>query len=120
MTPEHQIDYPRLLELSWEFSRRIEALHALYIDSVVGFKTLHSRLLSHQDDVKKFLGDHDYARTEFQDRCLVSYQELADRDEHLVSMSSVMNQGDVKERVRQNGQNTLLLGSQVVVSAYSG
>ena len=32
------MNYPRLLELFWEFSQLIEDMHALYLDSVVGYE----------------------------------------------------------------------------------
>ena len=61
------MDNKRLLELFWEFSLKIEALHTLYLDSIAGYSILHKRLLAKQEDVKKILGEHEYAKTEFQD-----------------------------------------------------
>ena len=119
MSSEREIDYKRLLALFWEFSRRIEDLHTLYLDAIVGFEFLHGELLRHQDDVRRFLGNHEYATAAFQDTCSVAYQQLGGKDVSPVSMSPVMRQGDLKERTREDGKNFLLLGSQCVVSAYA-
>lgn len=114
-----QVNYQRLLALFWEFSRRIEDLHILYLDATIGFEILHDRLLRDQDDIKKLLANHECATTEFQDTCSVTHQCLAMKDVRPVSMSPVMRQGDFKERTRENGKNCLLLGNQCVVSAYA-
>ncbi|MFQ5479601.1 MAG: hypothetical protein ACE5E4_13410 [Candidatus Binatia bacterium] len=119
MRPKREIDYKRLLELFWEFSRKIEELHTLYLDSVVGFKLLHDQLLRRQDDVQRFLGEHEYATAAFQDTCSVAYRQLGGSDLSPVSMSPVMKQGDLKDRTREDGKNLLLLGSQCVVAAYA-
>lgn len=113
------MNHPRFLELFWEFARHIEALHTLYLDSLVGYSILHERLLGHQDSMGKLLGDHEYATEEFQDTCSMIYKHLSNRDYTPVSMSPVMKQGDMKKRLIDNGQNTLLLGRQCVVSAYA-
>ena len=110
---------PRLLELFWEFASKLEELHTLYLDSVVGYSILHERLNAHQDAVRTFLGDHECATEAFQDTCSVVYKNLSNRDITPVSMSPVMKQGDMKQRVADDGRNTRLLGNQCVVSAYA-
>lgn len=113
------MDYPRFLELFWEFSRFVESLHTLYLDSLVGYSILHERLEGHQDSMQQLLGDHECATREFQDTCSIVYKDVSNRDFMPVSMSPVMKQGDLKSRVVDDGQNTLLLGRQCVVSAYA-
>lgn len=113
------MNHPRFLELFWEFAEHIEALHTLYLDSLVGFSILHERLQGHQESIRKLLGKHEYATEEFQDTCSMVYKDLSNRDYTPVSMSPVMKQGDMKRRLVDNGQNTLLLGRQCVVSAYA-
>lgn len=113
------MDRKRLLELFWEFASKLEALSTLYLDSIAGYSTLHKRLLAKQENVKKILGDDECAKVEFQDTCSVSYRSLCGKDFTPTSMSPVMKQGAVKKRVRENGQNYLLLGNLCVVSAYS-
>ena len=110
---------PRLLELFWEFASKLEELHTLYLDSVVGYSILHERLSAHQDAVRTFLGDHECATEAFQDTCSIVYKNLSNRDITPVSMSPVMKQCDMKQRVADDGRNTLLLGNQCVVSAYA-
>lgn len=113
------MNYKRFLELFWEFSSHIEALHTLYLDSLVGYSILHERLIAQQESMRQILGDHEYATQEFQDTCSIVYKNLANRDYTPVSMSPVMKQGDMKRRVVDDGANTMLLGRQCVVSAYA-
>lgn len=113
------MNHPRFLELFWEFAEYIESLHTLYLDSLVGYSILHERLEGHQDSIRNLLGDHECATEEFQDTCSIIYKNLSNRDYTPISMSPVMKQGDMKRRVTDDGQNTLLLGRQCVVSAYA-
>ncbi len=110
---------PRLLELFWQFASKLEELHTLYLDSLVGYSILHERLNSHQEAVRAVIGDHAYATKEFQDTCSIVYNSLSNRDFTPVSMSPVMKQGEMRERVEDNGRNTLLLGNQCLISAYA-
>lgn len=113
------MNHQRLLELFWEFASKIEALHILYLDSIAGYSVLHERLSAHQENVRSILGNHEYATAEFQDTCSIVYENLSGKEFSPVSMSPVMKQGDVKNRVRDNGANALLLANQCIVSAYS-
>ena len=110
---------PRFLELFWEFNAHIEALHTLYLDSLVGYSVLHERLIAKQESIREILGEHEYAALEFQDTCSIVYKNLANRDYTPVSMSPVMKQGEMKRRVMDDGTNTILLGRQCVVTAYA-
>lgn len=113
------VNRPRLLELFWEFAAKIEAMHSLYLDSIVGYSLLHERLLDHQDKVRSFLGNHEFATQEFQNTCSIAYRSLSNLDFHPVSMSPVMRQGALALRVSNDGENTLLLGNQCIVTAYT-
>jgi hypothetical protein len=113
------MNHRRFLELFREFARHIEALHTLYLDSLVGYSILNDRLHGHQESIRKLLGEHEYATGEFQDTCPMLYKDLSNRDFTPVSMSPVMKQGDMKRRLVDDGQNTQLLGRQCVVSAYA-
>jgi hypothetical protein len=113
------MNYSRFLELFHEFSSHIEALHTLYLDSLVGYSILHERLIAQQESMRTILGDHEYATQEFQDTCSIVYKNLANRDYTPVSMSPVMKQGDMRRRVVDDGINTILLGRQCVVTAYA-
>ena len=113
------MNYPRFLELFREFSLHIEALHTLYLDSLVGYSIVHERLLAQQESMRQILGEHEYATQEFQDTCSIVYKNVANRDFTPVSMSPVMKQGDMRRRVVDDGINTVLLGRQCVVTAYA-
>lgn len=114
------MDHKRLLDLFWEFAHKLEAVHTFYLDSIVGYSALHERVLRRQENVRALLGaDHELATTEFQDTCSTIYEQLGGKDYSPVSMSPVMKQGQVKSRVKEDGQNTLLLGKQCVVDLYS-
>ena len=113
------IDRPRLLELFWELAKKIEAMHSLYLDSVVGYSVLHERLLDCQDQMQVILGNHETATREFQNTCHIAYGDLSNRDFQAVSMSPMMLQGALANRVTDDGENTLLLGNQCVVTAYT-
>lgn len=109
----------RLLELFWQFASKLEELHTLYLDSLVGYSILYERLNSHQDVARAVLGNHECATKEFQDTCSIVYKNLSNRDFSPVSMSPVMKQGEMRGRVKDGGENTLLLGNQCLVSAYA-
>ena len=113
------INYKRLLELFWDFSRYLESLDTLYLDSIIGFSILHDRLLNHQQQMKRILGNHEYATDQFQDTCSMLYKDLCDKNFIPMSIWPVMKQGDIKERTKEDGTNYLQLGAQCVVSAYS-
>ncbi len=113
------MNYQRLLELFWEFARYLESLHTLYLDSIAGYSILHERLLSHQQQMKQLLGNHEYANEQLQDNCSMLYKDLCDKDLTPMSIWPVMKQGDIKERTKEDGKNFMLLGAQCVVSAYS-
>lgn len=113
------MNYPRFNELFWEFSSFIEGLHALYLDSIVGYEILHERLEKHQEQTRDLLGEHEYAAREFQDTCSIAYEHLGGGDHRLVSMSPLMRQGDLRKRIEPNGLNAQLIGNLLVVSAYA-
>ena len=113
------MNYKRLLELFWEFALKLEELHALYLDSLVGYSILYERLHAHQDAVRALLGDHECSTEEFQNTCSIVYKNLSNKDYTPVSMSPVMKQGAMKQRVVDDGKNALLLGNQCIVSAYA-
>lgn len=113
------MDYLRFRDLFHEFARRLEEQHTFYLDSVVGFSVLHERILAKQDEVKRFLGDHELANDEFLDTCSTMYRQLCGKDFSPVSLSPVMKQGDIKERNKEDGRNYFLLGANCVVSLYS-
>ena len=113
------INRPRLLELFCEFAKKIEAIHSLYLDSVVGYSVLHERLLEHQDQMQVILGNLETATREFQNTCHIAYGDLSNRDFQAVSMSPMMLQGALAKRVSDDGENTLLLGNQCIITAYT-
>jgi len=113
------MNYPRFNELFWEFSKYIEDVHALYLDSIVGYELLHRSLERHQEEVRSILGDHEYAEREFQDTCSIAYENVGGGDHRIVSTSSVMKQGDLRARIEPDGRNTQILGNMLVVSAYA-
>lgn len=113
------MNHHRLLELFWEFNSQVETLHTLYLDSLVGYSILHERLIARQDAVRQFLGEHEIATREFQDTCSICYGDLSRFDYTPVSMSPVMNQGDMRRRTQEDGGNALLIAKQCVVSAYA-
>jgi hypothetical protein len=49
----------------------------------------------------------------------MTYENLCNEEHRVVSMSPVMKQGEIKKRTENNGTNTILLGRQCVVTAYS-
>jgi hypothetical protein len=110
--------YNRFLELSEEFGEFVKSLHALYLDSVIGFKVLHRRLIEHRNQMKSMLGKSELSSDEFQDECLIVYKHLCGEDLHLESTKPFMTQREVKERTEQNGRDYILLGQLCVVRAY--
>lgn len=113
------MNYPRFNELFWEFAEFIEDLHALFLDSVVGYELMHENLDRHQSDLRKILGSHEYATKEFQDTCSIAYKDLGGQDHQLVSTSPLMKQGALRSRIEPDGKNTRTLGNMVIVSSYA-
>lgn len=110
----------RLLELFWELDEEIKSQHALYLDSLVSYSLLNERLLAHQARTRAILGDnHEYSTVEYQNGCSILYKELSSCDYDVMSVSPVMKQGELSARVAKGGQNTLRLGDQCVITAYT-
>lgn len=113
------MNYNRFLELSEEFGKFVESLHALYLDSVIGFKALHQCLLEHRNQMKSFLGKSELSSDEFQDECPIDYKRLCGEEFNLESTELFMMQREVKERTEHNGKDYILLGCLCVVQAYT-
>jgi len=113
------MNYNRFLELSEEFGEFIKSLHALYLDSVIGFITLHRSLIEHRNQMKSILGKSELSNDEFQDQCLLDYKGLCGEEFHLESTDIFMTQKEVRERTIYNGTNYILMGRLCVVQAYT-
>ncbi|AOS84273.1 hypothetical protein BIU88_09100 [Chlorobaculum limnaeum] len=113
------MNYLRFNELFWEFSDYIEEVHSLYLDSIVGYELLHDGLETQQEEIRKWLGDHEYAKKEFQDTRSIGYPDLGGGDHQIISMSAEMTQGDLRKRVETDGRNAQILGNMLVVSVYA-
>jgi hypothetical protein len=112
------MNYIRFNELFHEFARFVEQLHTLYLDSLSGFSVLHERLLDHQATMARLLNGSELAEEKFQDTCSMRYEDLCSKRFAPVALWTVMKQGHMKERLKDNGTNTVLLGRQCLVSAY--
>lgn len=113
------MNHRRFGELFGEFSAKLEEQHTYYLDSVIGFSVLHERIVANQLDVMKFLGNHELASMDFLDTCTTLYEEISNKDFIPMSKSPVMEQGQVKTRNKENGQNSLILGANCIVTLYS-
>jgi len=109
----------RLLELYEEFGAKLTELHTWYLDSIIGYAALYERLRTHQEKLKTFLGDHEFAAEDFQNTLGITYKDVSSFDFQPASTSPVMKQGELLHRVKKDGQNTILLGQQCIVAAYS-
>ena len=119
ITRNNNINHSRMLELFWEFEAKAEELSTLYLDSIAGYSILYDRILAKQSDLKKILGDHEYATATFQDSLSVAYKNICKKDYQPISTSPLMKQGDMKKRICENGKNYLLMGNLCVIAAYS-
>lgn len=117
MNPEP--DYIRLHDLFNEFAEKLEELNALYSDSLAGYELIHSEIESHQADIRRLMGDHEYASQDHQDKCLIDYPDFAGREHFLFSMSPMMKQGDLRRRVEKQGENSFSLANMILVSVYT-
>jgi hypothetical protein len=113
------MNHNRFLDLFWEFNDFIVSLHTLYLDSIIGYKALNNVVSKQQTQLTQLLGECEVTDEEFQDQCLISYEELCGDDHRVVSMSPLMKQGEIKNRTKLNGNNWVLIGRQCVVSAYT-
>jgi len=113
------MNYPRFNELFWEFAEFIEDLHALFLDSIIGYELIHENLERHQSDIREILGSHEYATKEFQDTCSITYKDIGGQDHQRVATSPLMKQGTLRSRIEADGKNTRTLGKMVIVSSYA-
>ncbi|WP_269540094.1 hypothetical protein [Cerasicoccus fimbriatus] len=113
------MNYPRFNELYYLFGEFLEDLHALYLDSIVGYELLHERLEKHQDFRKEILGDHPLAKRESLDKLHISYKALGGTDYQAMSLKPLMTQGAFRSRIQPNGKNYQTLGSMIIVSSYA-
>jgi hypothetical protein len=113
------MNHNRFLDLFCEFNDFIVSLHTLYLDSIIGYEALHNAVKIQQNQIVKHLGECEVAEEKFQDQCSISYKELCGEEHHVVSMSPLMKQGEIKNRTKTNGHNWVLIGRQCVVSAYT-
>lgn len=113
------INYQRFNVLFHEFANELEQIHALYLDSVNGFKLLHEAVHKRQQDFANVLGNCEHANAEFQDTCSISYHDLSGAEFSLISLSPNMKQGDVKNRTADNGHNLIKLGQLCIISLHS-
>jgi hypothetical protein len=113
------MNYERFLELSEEFGEFVISLHALYLDSVIGFKTLHRCLLEHRNRRKAILGESELLTDKSQDESLIDYKRLCGEDFHVQSTQPFMTQEEVRRRTEHNGENYIQLGRLCVIRAYT-
>ncbi len=113
------MNYRKFRDLFHEFATKLEEQHTYYLDSLVGFSILHERIVAEQQNVMKFLGDHELANEDFLDTCSTLYEQISSRKFRPMSLSPVMKQGHVKARNRENGQNSFILGANCIVALYS-
>ena len=112
---EEVVDRQRFLQLFHEFGKELETVHALYLDSVVGYSLMHSRVQERQMKIRSFIGDSELAAEDFQDTCSVSYECISGDTFQVMSLYPNMKQGDVKKRTEKDGHNILRLGERCVV-----
>jgi hypothetical protein len=109
----------RLLELFWEFEAKLTELHTWYLDSLVGYATLHDHLIAQREKLKSILGEGEFSTDEFQNTLGIAYRDISKFKFTPQSMSPVMKQGELIHRVTKNGHNSILLGRYCIVAAYS-
>lgn len=113
------MDHKRIRELFQEYSSMVEKWSTFYLDSIAGYSLLYKNLNDKQNDLKKFFEEEEFISLEFQNQCSILYKDISNTDLSPISLSPVMKQGDVKKRVVNDGFDTLLLGNQCIVLAYS-
>ncbi len=113
------MNYRRFRDLFHEFAAKLEEQHTYYLESIIGFRVLHERIKAKQLNTKELLKDKEIGSEAFQDTCSTMYRELSNMDVAPMSLSPVLKQRDVKERNKDNGLNSLILGANCIVALYS-
>lgn len=118
MSPYHvdpKVDYPRLGQLSEEFTQVWNQLHAFYLDAVAGFSLVRSRVESDQSWWRSYLKGSELDSEEFQDKRIFTYSQIFS-GEFCLSETQLATQGEVKARNSPGGTNFTTLGQLCLVS----
>ena len=111
------VDYPRLHQLSEEFTQHWERLQAFYLDAVTGFTFVLSHVESEQQLARGFVRGTELDSVEFQGTRMFSYSEIFDEG-FCTSAIHHATQGEVKARNLTGGSNYTTLGQLCLISFY--
>lgn len=120
MSPYHidpKVDYQRLHQLSEEFTELWNRLQAFYLDAVVGFALVRSRVKSDQARARSYVQGSDLDSEEFQDTLTFTYSQIFSEN-FCTSIIHEATQGEVKDRNAPGGANFTTLGQLCLVSFY--
>ena len=114
---DSKVDYPRLHQLSEEFTQHWHRLQAFYLDAVAGFTFVLSHVESEQELARGFVRGTELDSVEFQDTRMFSYSDIFDEG-FCTSAIHRATQGEVKARNVPGGLNYTTLGQLCLISFY--
>ena len=120
MAPRHvdpNVDFKRIRELSEEFTRLWERLHAFYLDASAGFSFVYEQVTQEQRRMRAYVAGSALDSEDFQDTRSFSYAQIFSED-FCTSGIHRATQGEVKARNSPDGSNFTTLGQVCVVSFY--
>jgi hypothetical protein len=111
------VDYPRLCQLSEEFTQHWERLQALYLDAAAGFSFVVAHVESEQAKAGSFVRGSELDSQAFQDTRMFSYEDIF-ADNFCTSTIHRATQGEVRIRNAPGGANFTTLGQLCLISFY--
>jgi hypothetical protein len=108
------MDYMRLNQLGHELDAYWKQIHGLYLDSLIGFSVIYSKVQSEQDSILEWLKEFGVSPSLIPDELSFSYTSLLKQD-FCASGIHEVTQGTVKHRNLPGGDNYRTLGQMCVV-----
>jgi hypothetical protein len=114
---ESTVDYPRLHQLSEEFTHHWERLQAFYLDAAAGFSFVLAHVESEQSKARSFVQGSELDSQAFQDTRMFTYDEIFSEN-FCTSAIHRATQGEVRSRNAPGGANFATLGQLCLISFY--
>jgi hypothetical protein len=111
------VDYVRLRELSYQFTKHWERLQAFYLDSVAGFEFVRTHVEAEQAEARAYVRGSELDSQEFQDTRMFTYSDIL-AEGFCTSGIHRATQGEVRARNAHDGSNYITLGQLCIISFY--
>jgi hypothetical protein len=115
--PQTHVDYPRLAQLSEEFTKHWERLQAFYLDAAAGFSFILTHVEAEQAKARSFVPGSELDSRAFQDTRMFTYTDIFSEN-FCISAIRRATQGEARNRNAPGGANFTTLGQLCVIAFY--